>query len=444
MNTPPWLNSLPPKWRALRLRHVASVSNSSVDKKSEDGGHPVRLCNYTDVYYNDFISNQMDLMTATATTSEIRRFGLQTGDVAITKDSETWNDIAIPACVREELDNVVCGYHLTLLRPRPDRLQGRYLLRALQAQGIREQFWVAANGVTRFGLGQLGIKDALIPLPPISTQLDIADFLDRKTAAIDALIDKKQKLLDLLAEKRAALINHAVTKGLNPDAPMKDSGIPWIGEIPAHWELTRLRSVTSFATSGSRGWADHYSGDNCDPVFLQSGNLGIDLQLDLSNIQRVRPPRGAEGRRTLVATQDILVCITGARTGTVAIVRSAPDPEAYINQHVCLLRLTPDGVDSQFIALALSSDVGQAHFKVAQYGGTKQGLGLEHVRSCYMALPPIAEQKMIGSEAWNELAQSRSAQGLIERQIDSLHEYRQALITAAVTGQLDVTQEAAA
>jgi len=221
------------------------VSNSNVDKKSYEDGIPVRLCNYSDVYYHDFITDDMTLIVATATTPEIRRFSLQEGDVVITKDSESWDDIAVPACVAEQLTNVVCGYHLSIFRPHHGRLDGRFLLRAMQAKGIREQFWLEARGVTRFGLGQDGMKNALLPLPPFHIQKSIANYLDRKTAVIDALIEKKRRLLKLLAEERAALINQVVTKGLDPDVPMKDSGIPWIGEVPAHWHTRKLGYIAS-------------------------------------------------------------------------------------------------------------------------------------------------------------------------------------------------------
>lgn len=237
-----WASSLPPGWAVLPLKHIARVWNSNVDKKTYPGGIPVRLCNYTDVYYNDFIRADMTLMEATATPDEVVRFSLCKGDVIITKDSETPDDIAVPAVVADDLQGVVCGYHLTMLRPRP-LIEGRFLFRALQASGVRVQFHSTATGITRFGLGQDDIRNAVIPLPPTNVQIAIANFLDEKTAAIDDLIAQKQRLIDLLQEKRTALINRAVTKGLDPNVPMKDSGIPWIGEIPAHWEVQPLRRL---------------------------------------------------------------------------------------------------------------------------------------------------------------------------------------------------------
>ena len=224
----------------MRLKYVADIRNSNVDKKTYGDDDPVRLCNYTNVYHNEYITGTLDLMLATATEREIERFSLCKGDVIITKDSESWDDIGIPACVAEDVDNVVCGYHLTLLRP-DGGLDGRFLLRALRADPVLEQLHNAARGVTRYGLSLSGIRDLEIPLPPPEEQRAIAADLDRETARIDALIAAKRELVARLGEKRQALVARAVTRGLDPDAPTRDSGVPWIGEVPAHWDVERGR-----------------------------------------------------------------------------------------------------------------------------------------------------------------------------------------------------------
>jgi type I restriction enzyme S subunit len=332
-----------------------------------------------------------------------------------------------------------CNQSLAAMVPDETHLHYRYLFYYLDSQYANVRGLV---GDLRDGLSLTHLAGIWVPLPALPTQKAIGDYLDEKTAAIDALIEKKRKLLDLLAEERAALINHAVTKGLDPTVPMKDSGIPWIGEVPAHWEVRRLKTLLTFTTSGSRGWADYYSDDDGAPIFLQSGNLGKHLDLDLATTQRVNPPRGSEGERTLIETGDVLVCITGARTGAVALVDAPLPVAAYINQHVALLRLNQKLAASLFVALALSSDLGSTHFQMVQYGGTKQGLGLDDVRNVWIATPPSSEQQSISRIVDENLKQCRAAAGKIQSQIDRLQEYRQALITAAVTGQLDI--EAAA
>ena len=235
-----WPRTQDVRWNLRRLRYLASIRPSNVDKKSVDGELEVQLCNYTDVYHNQAVSSDIDFMPATATRSQVQRFELRRGDVLLTKDSETAGDIAVTALVRDDLPGVLCGYHLALLRPLSG-IEGRFLAYALRAAPVRAQTEVAASGVTRFALSVGALSGLAVPTPSHLEQRTIADFLDRETEKIDALVAKKQRLIELLQEKRVALISHAVTKGLNPRAAMKASGVEWLGDIPAHWSLTAFR-----------------------------------------------------------------------------------------------------------------------------------------------------------------------------------------------------------
>ena len=183
---------------------------SNVDKKSVEGQESVRLCNYVDVYYSDRIGPDLHFMPATASPEQVRRFSLRAGDVLITKDSESWTDIAMPAVVTSDLPDVLCGYHLALVRPASD-CDGAFLARAFSAIGPRDQFQVAANGITRFGLGGDAIRTGLFATPRRAEQLTIAAFLDCEIARIDALVAKVRDAIDRLKELRTALISAAVT-----------------------------------------------------------------------------------------------------------------------------------------------------------------------------------------------------------------------------------------
>lgn len=205
-----WLGDIPEHWEVRKLKYVANCFPSNIDKHSKDGEKQVRLCNYTDVYKNDFITNDMNLMVATATDDQIEKFSLQIGDVIITKDSETANDIAVPALVKEELENVVCGYHLSVLRPY-SKLIGEYLFRVLQCKPINIQFEVCSNGVTRVGLGVYDMKKAQIPVPPLSEQTAIVSHIEKETAIITKTIATIEKEMALVQEYRTALIAEAVT-----------------------------------------------------------------------------------------------------------------------------------------------------------------------------------------------------------------------------------------
>ncbi len=240
-NDAKWWGQLPNEWRMVKLKHIALLQLSNVDKHTIEGQESVELCNYTDVYKNERITSAIPFMRASATDEQIKRLSIQKSDVLLTKDSETPDDIGVPAVVAEELPGVVCGYHLAIVRPNPDVAMGEFLFRAIQSEPIKKYFFSKAVGMTRYGLDKQALAETPIALPNLEEQRAIAAYLDHATAKLDALIAAKEELLTLLAEKRRALITHAVTRGLNPAAPMRDSGVEWLGEIPAHWEIVELK-----------------------------------------------------------------------------------------------------------------------------------------------------------------------------------------------------------
>lgn len=235
-----WIGEIPEHWEVKKLKYVAEVQPSNVDKKAKNGEKAILLCNYTDVYKNEFIERSFDFMEATAKDREIKKFILKNGDVLITKDSEAPNDIANPALVKQSFHNVICGYHLTQIRPFKEKLTGAFLFRLFQAKQFNSHFEISARGVTRFGLPIDSITGVKIIFPSIEEQTAIADYLDDKTAKIDTQIRKKKRLIELLKEERTAVINQAVTRGINPDVQLKPSGIEWLGDIPEHWEVKKI------------------------------------------------------------------------------------------------------------------------------------------------------------------------------------------------------------
>jgi len=272
-----------------------------------------------------------------------------------------------------------------------------------------------------------------LPVVPLDEQKAIAVFLDRETAKIDVLIAEQEKLIALLAEKRQATISHAVTKGLDPRAPMKDSWVAWLGEVPAHWKVLRIKALSHFTTSGPRGWSERITDDGS--LFIQSGDLNDALGLDYETAKRANVGDDAEAARTRLAEGDVVVCITGAKTGNVALCSSLLEP-AYVNQHLCLIRPN-DEVHGRFLALYLKSTVGQTQFEVSQYG-LKQGLSLENVRELWTVCPPRDEQETIVAFLDAETTRLDTLRVESERAITLLKERRSALIAAAVTGQIDV------
>jgi type I restriction enzyme S subunit len=235
-----WLGDIPEHWEVRKLKYVAEIFPSNVDKHSKDGEKTVRLCNYTDVYKNDYITNDMNLMIATASDEKIERFTLHVNDVIITKDSETSNDIAIPAFVKENLENVVCGYHLSVMRPN-ERILGEFLFRILQSKTINIQFEVNANGVTRVGLGTYSQKNPKIPIPPILEQQEIVNEIVAETAKLNQTISTIEKEIALVEEYKTALIAEAVTGKID----VRDFEIPETLEEESYEELEEELSIAA-------------------------------------------------------------------------------------------------------------------------------------------------------------------------------------------------------
>jgi len=206
-----WIGEVPAHWDMKRLKELSDIQNSIVDKKSHEHETPVQLCNYVDVYKNEFINASLDFMWATADKSEIKRFCVRKHDVFITKDSETCDDIAIPALATESLENVLCGYHLARFRTNEKLLFGAYLFRLFQSKDYGFRFVIAAKGITRVGLGQSAIADSATPVPPLQEQIAIAAYLDSKTAQIDSIVATITSQIDKLKELRKTLINDVVT-----------------------------------------------------------------------------------------------------------------------------------------------------------------------------------------------------------------------------------------
>jgi type I restriction enzyme, S subunit len=274
------------------------------------------------------------------------------------------------------------------------------------------------------------VKDFEVFLPPILKREQIASFLDRKTATIDTLIAKKQRLIQLLEEKRTALINQAVTKGLNPNAPMKESGIPWIGEIPEHWTSLKLRQISKIY----RGKFTHRPRN--DPKlyggvypFLQTGDIARAGKF-IENYSQTLNELGKDVSQCF-PSQTIVMSIA-ANIGDIAITAF----DAYFPDSV--LGFTPKSLlCSDFLYYLLLSM--KLAFDQEATENTQKNLNIERVGSIDVPLPPLDEQDRVVKHLETNLERQNEINKLLNQQIEKLQEYRRSLITAAVTGKLDIS-----
>ena len=432
-----WLGKVPAHWEIRRLRNVADMRVSNVDKHVKDGENPVRLCNYVDVYNNDYINKRMDFMHATATNEEIERFRLERNDVLITKDSETWVDIGVPALVTEPAWDLILGYHLALLRPRPEKLAGAYLLRALQSKGLAYQFHVEAKGVTRYGLSLAGITSVWLPLPSLSEQAAIVRFLDHADGCIQRYIQAKQKLLQLLEEQKQAVIHQAVTGQIDARTGQrypayKDSGVEWLGDVPAHWQIAALHHRYSQCL-GKMLDSKRITGNHLLP-YLRN----VDVQWDQINTMDLPTMDIApeEYERYTVQHCDLLVC-EGGEIGRCAL-WSGGLPRCGFQK--ALHRLRPRNAREdmpRYMCYALRAAAKADAFNDGHLSTIGHLTG-EKLRVHRFPFPPVAEQDLLVRFLDSVVEQIDHSVSCVHRQIDLLQEYRTRLIANVVTGTLDV------
>lgn len=425
-----WTDQLPDNWDVKPLRSTANYVVSNVDKVPNDGEIPVRLCNYKDVYHNEFITPALNFMQSTASEAEIAKFGVVVDDVIITKDSESWDDIGVPALVREAAGDLVCGYHLALLRPIKQKMDGAFLFRCLQAKPVRMQLEWAANGVTRFGIPKSEIGTMRLPIPPLAKQRAIADYLDRETARLDALVAAKERVLRLLAEKRRALITRAVTRGL--DAPLRDSGIPWLGKIPTHWKTTKLKFVSTepLAYGANEAALDD---DHSYPRFVRITDINENGNLIDETYRSLEP---ALAKPYLLNDGDILFARSGATVGKAFLYKKSWGPSCFAG-YLIRLRCNKQLVRPEFVFAYTQSEPYWGQLREGTIQATIQNFSAEKYGQIILALPPLWQQCEIIDKLSKSLSDLDMLQFSTEKSIALLRERRSALVAAAVTGQVD-------
>lgn len=419
--------------RDARLKEIASVRTSNVDKKSVDSQEPVQLCNYTDVYYHDYITPSIKFMSATATRDQVASFTLQRGDVLLTKDSETSDDIAVPALVTEDLFGVLCGYHLALVRPHPNFVDSRFLHRALSTRYVNRQFQIGATGVTRYGLRTDVIRDVRIPFPDLEAQRLISDFLDRETHRIDALVDAKRRMIERLKEKREALTLTAATGSLDHNTTRKTS-VPWAPYLPDHWREALLNKVARMGSGHTPSRSHPEWWENATIPWVTTGEVH---QIRDDRIEYVTDTRenisfvGLANSAAVLHPENTVFLSRTASAGFSGIMGADMATSQDFVTWTCGSQIEP-----RFLLLCLRAMRRDLLERLAQ-GSTHKTIYMPDIASIKVPLPPLDEQRAIVDRFWRVASKIDVTVDGLSNQLNLLAEYRQALITQAVTGQLD-------
>ena len=408
----------PNGWHRERLGAVARLLVSNVDKLKHQGEQPVRLCNYVDVYKNAVVTADLPFMAATATPDEVKRFGVRHGDVAITKDSESPTDIAVPALIGASAPDLVYGYHLAVLRPAEDRLHGAYMYLALTVPEIARHFHVAATGVTRFGLSHGDIKTASIPVPPLDEQRAIAKYLSHAHQRINKAITAKRRLIAVLAEMR----RHAVEECFEA----KTAGAPAV----------RLKYVATIQTGLTLG--KNYGSAELEAYpYLRVANVQAGA-LALTKVSEVRVPR-AEAERSTLRPGDLLVTEGGDidKLGRGTIWSGEIDCCLHQN-HVFAVR-SSERLDSRYLEIFLQHSSARRYFHVT----AKKTTNLASTNSTTLGnlrvpLPDRTSQNRIVAEFEAKTDALQRETDLARREIALLEHFRNRLTSDVVNGQIDV------
>ncbi|OBA51273.1 hypothetical protein A5789_27840 [Nocardia sp. 852002-51101_SCH5132738] len=380
----------------------------------------MRLCNYTDVYKNASIVEGMNFMKATASPDEIERFRIAVGDTLVTKDSETADDIGIPAFVEYEAPDLICGYHLSIVRPFSGVVDPKFLYWALGAGPTTGQWAVLASGVTRVGIRAADLAKATLAIPPLEEQRAIADYLDRETACIDTLIEEQQRLIEMLRERRAAVIASA----LAPTDSWVCRRVKHIGETSLGKMLDAGRAVR----------------DGDQPrAYVRAADVRADGSVNLLDLNEM-PFSDAEMEVFDLRAGDVLLIEGGATVGRPGFMFESA-PGIAFQKTVNRLRVGPR-TNARFVYWSMlrlyESDYYANHFGSVSF----VHLTGEKLREIELHLPPLGEQRAIAAYLDEQTAKIDALITETGNFIELARERRSALITAAVTGQIDVREMA--
>ena len=429
-----WLGEIPEHWEVRRLKYSASINDEALPETT----YPDFEFTYVDIGRVDASKG----IVATETyrfedaPSRARRIVRQ-GDTIV---STVRTYLRAIAAIRKPAKNLIVSTGFAVVRPRS--LDPGYLSYALRSPFFVETVVSRSTGVSYPAINAPEVGNIGVTLPPLDEQKAIAAFLDRETARIDALIEKKRRQIELLQEKRSALISHAVTKGLDPDAPMKDSGIEWLGMVPSHWEVKRAKGLLARNDGGV--WGEDFDDDGV--IVLRS------TEQTVNGDWRIVDP----AKRRLTATEytscrlrkgDLVVTKSSGSSlhiGKTSIVTAeVEDLNCCYSNFMQRLRANRYA-QPRFIWYVLNGEVGRKQFDY--YSSTTTGLANLNgsiIGNVAMAAPPLSEQKTIAAFLDRETARIDAMTATVETSIETIQEFRTALISAAVTGKIDVRGEVA-
>lgn len=419
-----WLGEMPEHWDVKKLKFlVSSDTNSFVDgpfgsdlKNEEYKDDGVPLIQLNNIFPGKHVLKNTKYISEEKA-HDLSRHVILPGQIVIAKMAEP---VARASCVSSVYSKYVIVADCVKFNPNDELTHIPFLVYSINSSHVRYKAELLSTGTTRLRINLGSIKNLSLLFPPILEQRAIASFLDRKTAHIDILISKKERLITLLQEKRAALISHTVTKGLDPDVPMKDSGVEWLGEIPAHWVNIRLKMLVNLINQKAGNENIKYIGlENIESL---TGNI---IETDVT----------PEGIANLFSSNDVLFGKLRPYLSKVLI----PDFEGCCTSELLVLR--PKKITRHFLFFYFLSDQFIEIVNSSTYGAKMPRANWDFIGNMVISCPPAIEQRNITSFLDCGIEKIDALISKIHKAIEKLQEYRTALISAAVTGKIDVRNE---
>ncbi|WP_026687428.1 restriction endonuclease subunit S [Azovibrio restrictus] len=418
-----WVGEIPKSWQVTPLFSVASTG---VEKNDDGAESNVLSLSYGRIIRRDVEDNH-GLLPESFNTYQI----VDSGDI-ILRLTDLQNDKRSLRVGMANEKGIITSAYLKLTAKA--QFLDRYLYRLLHSYDTTKVFYGMGGGL-RQSMKFEEMRRLQMLCPSLDEQKQIAAFLDHETAKIDALIEKQQRLIELLKEKRQAVISHAVTKGLNPNAPMKDSGVEWLGEVPAHWVVRRLKHSASLQSGIPKG-KDLTGKVTIEVPMLRVANVQ-DGYLDLSEVDSIQIEPSELGRYAL-KYGDVLMNEGGDndKLGRGAVWKSEITPCIHQN-HVFSIR--PADIEPDWLDLVTRASYAKYHFyRVAKQSTNLASISSTNIKETPLVIPPKQERKQIFSHINEQLRKFDLLENNANVQIELLQERRTALISAAVTGKIDV------
>ena len=431
-----WLGDVPKHWDVLPLGRVTLSkcdgpfgSGLKSEHYTDRGVRVVRLQN---IRSGGFDSSDAAFIEEAYYREELGDHDVQSGDLLIAGLGDDRNVVGRACVAPVDIEPAMVKADCFRFRLNAQRALAHFIALQLTA-GSSHDAGILSSGSTRSRISLSEMATRRVALPPIVEQIAIAAFLDRETAKVEALVEEQKRLIELLKEKRSAVISNAVTKGLDPSAPMKDTGSQWLGAVPEHWEVRRLTSLCTKITNGYVGPTRDILAD--DGVrYLQSLHIKNN-KINFETPYFVTEEWSRQHSKSILDTGDVLIVQTGD-LGQVAVVT---DEYAGCNCHALII-VSPvrSMVSGNWMAWVLNSDYGYHSLLSIQTGALHPHLNCGNVKDLVIPVPPIAEQRDIVNFIDARLEFFACLVHEAEAAISVLLERRDAIISAAVTGKIDV------